>query len=53
MLAALFQQLPVLDLDFTLEATGFEIGEIDMHIHGLTGAPDVGEDGRRAKACLR
>jgi len=36
MLAEQLKELSVLDLDFSLEATGFEMGEIDMRIEGLT-----------------
>jgi DNA modification methylase len=39
-LAGHFKILAELDLDFSLEATGFSIGEIDLKIEGL----DVGED---------
>jgi hypothetical protein len=38
------KELSELDLDFTLEATGFEMGEIDLRIESLApvhdGAPD-------------
>ena len=36
LLAEQLKELSVLDLDFSLEATGFEIGEIDLRIEGLT-----------------
>lgn len=32
------------DLDFSLEVTGFEVGEIDLLIEGLTAAPDGADD---------
>ncbi len=34
------KELSVLDLDFSLEATGFEMGEIDLRIEGLTSEID-------------
>jgi hypothetical protein len=33
------RELSDLDLDFSLEATGFEMGEIDLRIEGLSDAP--------------
>src|SRR6202043_2762521 len=42
LLAQQLKELSILDLDFSLEATGFEMGEIDMRIQGLTGAADAG-----------
>jgi DNA methylase len=38
------RDLSVLDLDFSLEATGFEVGEIDLRIEGLTSQPLPGDD---------
>jgi DNA modification methylase len=35
LLAEQFRALSVLDLDFSLEATGFDMGEIDLRIEGL------------------
>src|ERR1035441_2265893 len=35
LLAEQLKELSVLDLDFSLEATGFEMGEIDLRIEGL------------------
>jgi ParB-like chromosome segregation protein Spo0J len=35
LLAEQFQALSVLDLDFSLEATGFDMGEIDLRMEGL------------------
>jgi DNA modification methylase len=35
LLAERLQELSVLDLDFDLEATGFDMGEIDLRIEGL------------------
>ena len=40
LLAEQLQQLSVLDLDFSLEATGFEMGEIDLRIEGLAPSPE-------------
>src|SRR5271167_3655112 len=44
LLAEQLQELAVLDLDFSLEVTGFEMGEIDLRIEGLEltaeGVPD-------------
>src|ERR1017187_1742240 len=39
LLAEQLKELSVLDLDFSLEATGFEMGEIDLRIEGLN-SPD-------------
>jgi hypothetical protein len=36
LLAEQLKELSVLDLDFSLETTGFEMGEIDLRIEGLT-----------------
>ena len=36
LLAQQLHDLSLLDLDFSLEATGFEMGEIDLRIEGLT-----------------
>jgi len=38
-LAEQFQELSLRDLDFSLETTGFEIGEIDLLIEGLAERP--------------
>ena len=41
LLAQQLQELSLLELDFSLEATGFELGEIDLRIEGLqSGAGD-------------
>jgi ParB-like chromosome segregation protein Spo0J len=41
LLAEQFRALSVLDLGFSLEATGFDMGEIDLRIEGLNSpAPD-------------
>src|SRR5262249_6520281 len=40
LLAEQLQELSVLDLDFSLEATGFTMGEIDLRIEGLSPAPE-------------
>ncbi|MDO8432460.1 MAG: ParB/Srx family N-terminal domain-containing protein [Candidatus Binatus sp.] len=41
LLAEQLKELSVLDLDFNLEATGFEMGEIDLRIEGLTSKPEL------------
>ena len=41
LLAEQLKELSVLDLDFSLEATGFEMGEIDLRIDGLDDAPNA------------
>jgi DNA modification methylase len=38
LLAEQLKELSELDLDFSLEATGFQMGEIDLRIEGLTAA---------------
>jgi DNA modification methylase len=43
LLAEELRNLSVLDLDFSLEATGFAMGEIDLKIEGLT-SPSENED---------
>jgi DNA modification methylase len=43
LLAGLFRDLSVLDLDFSLEATGFEMAEIDIRIESLE-APQEADD---------
>jgi ParB-like chromosome segregation protein Spo0J len=40
LLAEQLKALSVLDLDFSIEATGFEMGEIDLMIEGLSPAPE-------------
>src|SRR5216684_847800 len=40
LLAEQLRELSVLDLDFSLEATGFEVGEIDLKIEGLAAPSD-------------
>ena len=40
LLAEQLKELSTLDLDFSLEATGFEMGEIDLRIEGLTPEPE-------------
>jgi DNA modification methylase len=47
LLAEQLRELAVLDLDFDLEATGFEMAEIDLRIEGLT---SESEDADRADA---
>lgn len=44
LLAEQLKELSELDLDFSLEATGFEMGEIDVMIEGLASWPDAGAD---------
>ena len=36
LLGEVFRDLTMVDLDFTLEATGFSMGEIDLRIEGLS-----------------
>jgi hypothetical protein len=43
LLAEQLKELSTLDLDFSLEATGFEMGEIDLRIEGLNAQPE-GDD---------
>jgi DNA modification methylase len=43
LLGEIFRDLATLDLDFSLEATGFSIGEIDLRIEGLSDSAE-GED---------
>jgi ParB-like chromosome segregation protein Spo0J len=38
------KELSLLDLDFSLEATGFEMGEIDLRIEGLTSENTADDD---------
>lgn len=44
LLAEQLKELSVLDLDFSLEATGFEMGEIDLRIEGLTSEAEAKDD---------
>ena len=44
LLAAQLKDLSLLNLDFSLEATGFEMGEIDLRIEGFTSEPETVED---------
>jgi DNA modification methylase len=44
LLAEQLQELSVLDLDFSLEVTGFDMGEIDIYIEGLTSDSEDGDD---------
>ena len=44
LLAQQLQELSLLDLDFSLEATGFELGEIDLRIEGLQSGSEYEED---------
>jgi hypothetical protein len=43
LLAEQLQELSILDLDFSIEATGFEMGEIDLRIEGLTSTAEQDE----------
>ncbi|MDO8431321.1 MAG: DNA methyltransferase [Candidatus Binatus sp.] len=43
LLAEQLKELSVLDLDFSLEATGFEMGEIDLRIEGLDSPNEADE----------
>jgi DNA modification methylase len=52
LLAEQLKELSALDLDFSIEATGFEIGEIDLRIEGLTPESD-GEDPADALPVVR
>jgi DNA modification methylase len=44
LLAQQLKELSLLDLDFSLELTGFEMGEIDLRIEGLTPDSEGDED---------
>jgi len=44
LLAEQLKELSVLDLDFSLETTGFEMGEIDLRIEGLTTTSEADKD---------
>jgi DNA modification methylase len=44
LLAEQFRDLSVLDLDFSLEVTGFDMGEIDLRIEGLNPPAAVDQD---------
>jgi DNA modification methylase len=44
LLAEQFQALAEVELDFSLEATGFEMGEIDVMIEGLSPAQEGAQD---------
>jgi ParB-like chromosome segregation protein Spo0J len=44
LLAQQLRDLSLLDLDFSLEATGFEVGEIDLRIEGLTTQSSADDD---------
>lgn len=44
LLAEQLKDLAVLDLDFSLEATGFEMGEIDLRIESLTAEGEAKDD---------
>ena len=43
LLAEQLKELSILDLDFSIEATGFEMGEIDLRIEGLTSTAEQDE----------
>jgi len=44
LLAQHLKDLSLLELDFSLEVTGFEMGEIDFRIEGLNAQPETPED---------
>ena len=44
LLAEQLKELSVLELDFNLEVTGFEMGEIDLRIENLNSKPQAKED---------
>ena len=44
LLAEQLKELSLLDLDFSLELTGFEMGEIDLRIASLEEVPDPSDD---------
>ncbi len=44
LLAEQFKELSEVELDFSLEATGFEMGEIDVMVENLAPAPEGKED---------
>lgn len=48
LLAETLRDLSAMDLDFSIEATGFEMGEIDFRIEGLTEGPAGAGEGDRA-----
>ena len=43
LLAEQLKELSILDLDFSIEATGFEMGEIDLRIEGLISTAEQDE----------
>ena len=44
LLAEQLKELSLLDLEFSLELTGFEMGEIDLQIASLEDVPDPADD---------
>jgi DNA modification methylase len=44
LLAEQLKELSLLDLDFNIELTGFEVGEIDLRIASLEDVPDSADD---------
>jgi len=52
LLAEQLKDLAILNLDFSLEATGFDMGEIDLRIEGLTAPGDANEDAADDLAAL-
>jgi DNA modification methylase len=44
LLAQQLKELSLLDLDFSLELSGFEMGEIDLRIASLDGVPEQADD---------
>src|SRR3984893_17337809 len=44
LLGEVLRELSALDLDFSIEATGFSVAEIDLRIEGLSGVPPNAPD---------
>src|ERR1700733_15061492 len=44
LLGEVLQELPIQKLDFSIEATGFSVAEIDLRIEGLSGPPPDAPD---------
>jgi DNA modification methylase len=44
LLAEQLKELSVLDLEFSLEATGFDMGEIDLRIEGLSASSEASDE---------
>ena len=52
LLGETLRELSEIDLNFSIEATGFTVGEIDLRIEGLEGAPAKSEDAADALPAL-